>query len=146
MRLWSIHPKYLDTKGLVALWREGLLARSVLIRGYGAYYNHPQIIRFKNTENPVLYIDGYLRYVLMESLKRGYNFNSNKINNVDDTNLNKIKVTTEQIYFERDHLLKKLKLRDLEKYYMLNEEKNIELNPLFISVDGPVEHWEKMRY
>ena len=30
MRIWSIHPKYLDTKGLVALWRETLLAKHVL--------------------------------------------------------------------------------------------------------------------
>ena len=30
MRLWSIHPKYLDCKGLVALWREALLAKKVL--------------------------------------------------------------------------------------------------------------------
>ena len=57
MRLWSIHPKYLDPIGLVALWREALLGRSVLIRGDGSYYNHPQLLRFKNTENPVLYIN-----------------------------------------------------------------------------------------
>jgi len=25
MRLWTLHPKYLDARGLVALWREGLL-------------------------------------------------------------------------------------------------------------------------
>jgi len=30
MRLWSLHPRYLDAKGLVALWREGLLAQKVL--------------------------------------------------------------------------------------------------------------------
>ena len=30
MRLWSLHPRYLDAKGLVALWREGLLAQAVL--------------------------------------------------------------------------------------------------------------------
>lgn len=30
MRLWTLHPKYLDTKGLVALWREALLAQKVL--------------------------------------------------------------------------------------------------------------------
>ena len=28
MRLWSLHPKHLDPQGLVARWREGLLARS----------------------------------------------------------------------------------------------------------------------
>ncbi|HEU5178767.1 MAG TPA: pyrimidine dimer DNA glycosylase/endonuclease V, partial [Burkholderiales bacterium] len=30
MRLWSLHPKYLDARGLVALWREALLAQAVL--------------------------------------------------------------------------------------------------------------------
>ena len=30
MRLWSLHPCYLDPAGLVAVWREGLLARAVL--------------------------------------------------------------------------------------------------------------------
>jgi hypothetical protein len=30
MRIWSLHPKYLDSKGLVALWRESLLAKNVL--------------------------------------------------------------------------------------------------------------------
>lgn len=30
MRLWSVHPGWLDAKGLVAAWREGLLARAVL--------------------------------------------------------------------------------------------------------------------
>lgn len=27
MRLWSLHPRYLDSKGLVALWCEALLAK-----------------------------------------------------------------------------------------------------------------------
>ncbi|MGP1680491.1 MAG: pyrimidine dimer DNA glycosylase/endonuclease V [Giesbergeria sp.] len=30
MRLWSLHPQYLDSKALVALRREGLLAQAVL--------------------------------------------------------------------------------------------------------------------
>jgi hypothetical protein len=31
-RIWSLHPKYLDARGLVALWREGLLAQAVLTK------------------------------------------------------------------------------------------------------------------
>ena len=50
MRLWSLHPKYMDSKGLVALWREGLLARAVLKGQTNGYINHPQLIRFKNYE------------------------------------------------------------------------------------------------
>jgi hypothetical protein len=38
MRLWTLHPQYLDAKGLVALWREALLAKAVhaeaTARGY----------------------------------------------------------------------------------------------------------------
>ncbi|MEN6399799.1 MAG: pyrimidine dimer DNA glycosylase/endonuclease V, partial [Rectinema sp.] len=29
MRLWTLHPQYLDQKGLTAAWREGLLAKKV---------------------------------------------------------------------------------------------------------------------
>ncbi len=29
MRLWSLHPRYLDPQGLMALWRETLLAKAV---------------------------------------------------------------------------------------------------------------------
>ena len=39
MRLWSLHPRYFDSKGLTAAWREALLARAVLTgqtRGYRA--------------------------------------------------------------------------------------------------------------
>ncbi|MDI6747818.1 MAG: pyrimidine dimer DNA glycosylase/endonuclease V [Rhodocyclaceae bacterium] len=37
MRLWTLHPRYLDARGLVALWREARLAQAVLggkTRGY----------------------------------------------------------------------------------------------------------------
>jgi len=46
MRIWSLHPKYLDTKGLVALWRDALLARHVLQGKTTGYKNHPQLNRF----------------------------------------------------------------------------------------------------
>jgi hypothetical protein len=40
MRKWSIHPQYLDTKGLEALWREALLAKNVLEVKTKGYRNH----------------------------------------------------------------------------------------------------------
>ncbi len=51
MRLWSIHPMYLDSKGLVALWREALLAQNVLLEKTKGYKNHPQLIRFRASKN-----------------------------------------------------------------------------------------------
>lgn len=79
MRIWTIHPKYLDTKGLVAAWREGLLAKAVLEQKTKGYQNHPQLKRFKEQRNPVAYIIEHLRASLDESLRRGYKFSADKI-------------------------------------------------------------------
>ena len=63
MRLWSIHPKYLDTKGLVAVWRESLLAKKVLEGKTKGYKNHPQLIRFINSENAIELINTYTEFM-----------------------------------------------------------------------------------
>lgn len=120
MRLWSIHPKYLDSKGLVALWREALLARAVLKGETKGYKNHAQLIRFKNHEDPLAAINTYILYVYKESVKRFYNFNRNKIGS-QFTEL-EINVTQEQIIYEFKHLKAKLEVRDTIKY---NEIKKI---------------------
>jgi hypothetical protein len=140
MRIWSIHPKYLDTKGLVALWRETLLAKNVLEDKTKGYKNHPQIIRFKNSDNPLRSINQYLAAVYRESETRNYHFNKHKFNEYhDDINLT---VTQGQIEYETQHLLKKLKTRDIERYYRLLKETNIEPHPLFKIIDGEIEEWE----
>ncbi len=76
MRIWSLHPKYIDSKGLVALWRETLLAQNVLLGKTKGYKNHPQLERFKEHENPLAAIGSYLLYVQEEASERGYNFNA----------------------------------------------------------------------
>jgi hypothetical protein len=61
MRLWSLHPKYLDRAGLLAVWREGLLAQQVLMGNTKGYKNHPQLNRFKEQGDKVLlFISAYL--------------------------------------------------------------------------------------
>ena len=67
MRLWSLHPRYLDAKGLVALWREALLAQKVLHGNTKGYRNHPQLTRFKQQQNPLAAIAAYLREVQREA-------------------------------------------------------------------------------
>jgi Pyrimidine dimer DNA glycosylase len=47
MRIWSLHPRYLDRQGLTAGWREGLLAQKVLTGTTKGYRNHPQLRRFR---------------------------------------------------------------------------------------------------
>lgn len=114
MRLWSIHPKYLDTKGLVALWRESLLAQKVLQGKTKGYRYHPQLDRFKNTDNPVASIGMYLYYVYLESQERNYNFQLSKIEIIED--VPKIRISNELLRFEFQHLLNKLESRDEERY------------------------------
>ncbi|HWQ19849.1 MAG TPA: pyrimidine dimer DNA glycosylase/endonuclease V, partial [Methanotrichaceae archaeon] len=72
--MWSIHPKYLDARGLVALWREGLLAQKVLRGETQGYRYHPQLNRFKEAEDPKAAIAGYLKEVVKEAGRRGYCF------------------------------------------------------------------------
>jgi hypothetical protein len=140
MRLWSLHPKYLDSKGLVALWREGLLARAVLKGETEGYKNHPQLIRFKNLNHPVSFIDSYLLNVYEESLLRSYKFNRNKIGH--DFTESKINVTNGQIKFECKHLRLKLKVRDQIKYNELLKINLPDTNPIFRVVEGDIEPWE----
>jgi hypothetical protein len=140
MRLWSLHPKYLDAKGLVALWRETLLAQNVLAGNTKGYTNHPQLERFKATSNPIGAVASYLRIIAEEADRRGYNFNKEKIN--DQVSHEKIKVTTGQITYERTHLLNKLKLRDEERFEIFSRLEEAEVHPLFKVVKGEIEAWE----
>lgn len=140
MRLWSINPSYLDSKGLVALWREALLAQNVLMGKTVGYKNHPQLVRFKNTSNPVGAIASYLRAVADEAKTRGYNFDNTKIQN-KRVNSN-IPVTSGQAKYEFKHLLNKLKTRDPALYKRIHGSKRIRLHPLFTKVRGGIEPWE----
>jgi len=145
MRLWSIHPKYLDTKGLVAVWREALLAQKVLEGKTKGYINHPQLERFKKTGNPILYIGTYLHHIYLEGVRRNYKFDHTKIREYN-TKIPKISVTRGQIDYEFNHLLKKLSKRNKTLYLKLKKTKTIRAHPIFYITQGPVEEWEKTKY
>jgi len=143
MRLWSIHPKYLDTKGLVALWREALLAKKVLKGETEKYKNHPQLNRFKQLKNPLPFINTYLLHIWKEGEKRRYNFDKRKIGR--GFTKKKLNVTKGQINYEFKHLKRKLKTRDPEKYKQLLKIKHPQAHPLFVIKKGAVENWEKVK-
>ena len=48
MRLWTVGPKIIGSKGLVALYYEGLLAKGVLEGKTRLYPNHPQLFHFRS--------------------------------------------------------------------------------------------------
>jgi hypothetical protein len=139
MRLWSIHPKYLDAKGLVACWREGLLARKVLLGQTKGYRNHPQLDRFKKTDDPVVFLYTYLRGIVDEAEMRGYAFNAGKIG--PRFTAEKLKVTTGQIGYELEWLKTKLTVRDPDGIEKMPDVPAA--HPSFIIVPGEIESWER---
>ena len=140
MRIWPLHPKYLDSKGLVALWRESLLAKLVLEGKTKGYKNHPQLDRFKKARYPLDLINQYLSEVYHEAFKRNFNFDKQKVN--WKIRKSKIPVTSGQIKYEAEHLLIKLKKREPEKYIELKSILTFDIHPIFKLVDGEVEEWE----
>ncbi|WP_316366509.1 pyrimidine dimer DNA glycosylase/endonuclease V [Candidatus Thiodiazotropha sp. CDECU1] len=140
MRLWSIHPDYLDAKGLVALWREALLAQKVLQGQTKGYTNHPQLTRFKEASDPLGAIATYLRHVVAEADKRGYKFDKGKISIKGARK--QLYVTEGQINYEFNHLSLKLKQRDPAAYAKIRKTSVIKPHPLFILHKGSVEEWE----
>ena len=140
MRIWSLHPKYLDAKGLVALWRETLLAKHVLEGRTKGYTNHPQLNRFKEMKNPVDAVNHYLSEVYEEAGRRGYNFDREKIN--WKFSKKSIPVTDKQMVYETKHLLNKLKVRDEVKHKEVKKHKGLDPHPLFKVVEGEIEGWE----
>lgn len=143
MRIWSIHPEFLDSKGLVALWRETLLAQKVLQGNTKGYKNHPQLDRFKKTDSPLHFIGRYLIHIWKEADRRGYSFDYSKIkNNLPIRSRKKIKVTAGQLAYEIKHLRNKLEIRDLNYYEKLQSASTLSLHPLFRLVPGEIEDWE----
>lgn len=140
MRIWSLHPQYLDTKGLVALWRETLLAKHVLEEKTKGYKHHPQLNRFKQAAQPLHCINQYLSAVYEEANKRGYNFSYSKFSH--NFKPQQIPVTKGQLEYEFNHLLSKLITRDRKKYDELVLAKKIKPHPLFKITSGGIEDWE----
>lgn len=140
MRLWTIHPRYLDTKGLLAAWREGLLAQKVLQNQTKGYRNHPQLKRFKSSSAPEAAIASYLRAIYSEALARGYKFSAEKIGAASFTQ--QIPCTRGQLLYEWHHLKEKLRRRDANLYLEIKEIVEPEAHPLFHIIEGGVEDWE----
>lgn len=141
MRLWTLHPRYLDARGLVALWREALLAQKVLRGKTRGYRAHPQLARFRGQDDPVAAIAAYLAAVWAEADSRGYAFDASKIGRRREAP--RIPETRGQMQYEREHLLGKLRVRDPVRGRQLARIKQPDAHPLFRPVRGGVRDWEK---
>ena len=143
MRLWTIHPRHLDAAGLVALWREALLAQAVILGRTRGYTRHPQLHRFRAAADPAACIASYLRVVADEASSRGYAFNSARIVR-SGTQVRPIFETKGQLLYEWEHLCLKLQRRSMAWYHDEFEEAKPTSHPLFRIVAGGVRDWERV--
>jgi len=141
MRLWTLHPQYLDPRGLVALWREALLAQKVLLGRTRGYRAHPQLTRFRARPDPVAAIAAYLIGIHAEAAARGYRFDASRIG--PPGAVQKIVETAGQLRYEWEHLQAKLAVRDPARHALLRRVRSPEPHPLFTIVPGPVRDWER---
>jgi hypothetical protein len=141
MRLWTVHPSYLDAKGLVAAWREALLAQRVLAGSTRGYGNHPQLARFKSQREPLHSIAAFLHGLADEARRRGYRFDTTKI--LSSKPVRRIAETDGQLLYEWRHLRAKLRLRAPLLYRRYRKIVRPEPHPLFRVVVGGIRDWEK---
>lgn len=143
MRIWSIHPVYLDQLGLVALWRECLLAQQVLLGRTTGYKKHPQLLRFQQQHDPLAFLANYLHVICNTADALGYKFAREKITLPFEVSLDHIVVTRGQIAYEWQHFLRKAEMRSRHKFLLLKELKDIKEHPSFCVIDGDIAAWEK---
>ena len=141
MRLWSLAPGYLDAAGLVAVWREGLLARAVLAGATNGYKHHPQLARFRAARRPVAAIDSYLAAICDEADRRGYRFDRSKLGRARTRT--QLPVTRGQLAFEWKHLAAKVRERRPAWMPELGTGRRVQAHPLFRVVPGAIERWER---
>ena len=137
--MWSLHPSLLDRQGLIACWREALLAQAVLAGRTAGYRHHPQLTRFREAQDPMAAIGAYLTGLADEATARGYRFDRTRIDGPLESA--PISVTSGQLRLECDHLAAKLRVRSPEWLPRLDASPTP--HPLFVTVDGGPEPWER---
>ena len=141
MRLWTLHPKYLDSRGLVAVWREALLAKRVLEGRTRGYHRHPQLMRFRRHPHPLSAIDGYLWGIYDEAERRGYAFDGTKLD--PRGRCERLPETRGQLHHEWQHFMAKLCVRAPDLHRQFRRTERPDPHPLFRIVAGSVREWEK---
>src|SRR5258706_6240591 len=141
MRLWTLHPQYLDPRGLVAVWREALLAQKVLRGTTRGYRHHPQLARFRAQSDPLAAIASFLDGIADEALSRGYRFDASKIPHRQFAG--QIRETHGQLLYEWKHLKTKLPARAPHVARRFRCITMPEPHPLFCAAPGDVRAWEK---
>jgi len=145
MRLWTLHPRYLDSRGLVSLWREALLAQAALAGKAGSFGSHPQLARFRQARSAKDAIRSYLLAIHAESLRRGFRFTLERIDGSGEQGARDagvLVVTRGQLDYEWEQLRDRLRKRSPAALLKTSEPFCPDPHPLFQVVRGPVAAWE----
>lgn len=143
MRIWTIHPKYLDGIGLVSAWREGIGARNIIAENKIGYSRHPQLDRFRSKS--VDFLNAYLYFLNEEAEKRGYKFDKSKIASFSLKG-DRIPVNKGQVEYEFKLLQHKLSVRNKEVYAVNKKVRNIQVIPIYrILPSSKIEDWERIK-
>jgi hypothetical protein len=143
MRIWSLHPRYLDYQGLTACWRETLLAQAVLAGRTRGYRNHPQLDRFRSQTDPVAAVCLYLHGLADEADDRGYRYDRARVDRLAKP-APTIAVSTGQLALEWAWLRAKLTARNPSHLDRWTDIVQPEPHPIFHVIDGPVAPWERV--
>ncbi len=122
------------------MWREALLAQAVLADEAKGYRNHPQLDRFRAVTRPAAHITEYPRAVHTESIERNYCFDESKTGR--PRSARRLAVTSGQIDFEWQHLMKKIETRAPERHEKFTPILSPDLHPLFRVIPGGIADWE----
>lgn len=151
MRLWSLHPCYLDRPGLTAAWREALLAQAVLAGRTRGYTRHPQLERFRACQEPLTAIGAFLWVLQQEATDRGYHFDLTRVDRPVGAGMpaadwaGTVPVPSGQVGYEWEHLMSKLRRRSPQdaRRWEGTPTRQVRVHPLFVVVPGPVAGWER---
>lgn len=144
VRIWSLHPKYLDRQGLTACWRETLLAQAVLAGRTQGYRSHPQLERFRAHADPQGAVCWYLHGVATDADARGYRYDRGRIDRAPEL-VRTIQVTTGQLDLEWAWLGTKLAARSPDVLARWSDVVRPDPHPSFEVIEGPVASWERLR-
>lgn len=143
VRIWSLHPKYLDRQGLTACWRETLLAQAVLAERTRGYRSHPQLERFRKHRDPIGAVGWYLHGIADEADARGYHYDRDRVDR-SPSHVSPIVVTTDQLDLEWWWLRSKLAARSPAILDQWADVARPAPHRSFELIDGPVAAWERL--
>lgn len=136
MRLWTLHPKYLDSEGLMAVWRDALRARRLLKEETDGDSDHPQLTRFRETDHPADAIECYLQTVFEEARERDVSFDASKLH----TPVRNVRIeeTEDRLLYEWHRLLDKLRERQPPLFRKIKDLERPDAHPMFTIIEDDV--------